>query len=122
MITKEFRVLEYLDSKGIYMSPRTIDWNIGLAKNLRNNKFARLFIEAALDEGMPIQFILSKVVRAYGVKEFAAKIKMPSSNLLRSINPKHNPTIETVNKILKPFSLVLTVGPRKSNKTKKKLA
>ena len=30
-----------------------------------------------------------------GVKEFAAKVRMASPNVLRAINPRHNPTQDT---------------------------
>jgi DNA-binding phage protein len=47
---------------------------------------------AAIDEGVPLQVALAKVVRAMGVKEFAAKVRMPSPNLVRTLNPRHNPS------------------------------
>ena len=93
------------------MANRSIDWNLGLARDLKNPKFAREFIQAALEEGLPLQVVLGKVVRAYGVKEFAAKIGLPSSNLVRAINPKHNPTLATLNRILAPFALEIVAGP-----------
>ncbi len=94
------------------MAYRSVEWEEGLAKDLRNTKFARAFIQSALAEGLSIQVILGKVIRAYGVKEFSAKVKMPSSNLLRVINPNHNPTIATLDKLLKPFGLEITVARR----------
>lgn len=93
------------------MARRSVDWNEGLAKDLRDKKFAQAFIQKALDEGLSLQVVLGKVIRAYGVKEFATKIKVPSSNVVRAINPKHNATLETMNKLLKPFGLEVTVAP-----------
>ncbi len=92
------------------MARRSIDWNDGLAKDLQNMKFAQGFIQSALDEGLSIQQVLGKVIRAYGVKEFSAKAKLPSSNVLRAINPKHNPTLDTMNRLLKPFALQIAVA------------
>jgi DNA-binding phage protein len=92
------------------MARRSKDWNEGLAEDLRNQDFAREFLLAAIDEGVPIQVALGKVVRAMGVKEFAAKIRMASPNVLRAINPRHNPTQDTLNRLLKPFRLKLTVA------------
>ena len=40
-----------------------------------------------------------------GVKEFA------SPNLLRALNPRHNPTQDTLNRLLKPFRLKLSLAP-----------
>ena len=93
------------------MARRSRDWNIGLAQDLRNAEFAREFLMASIDEGVPIQLALAKVIRAMGVKEFAAKVRMASANVLRAINPRHNPTQETLSRLLRPFRLKLTVAP-----------
>jgi len=49
--------------------------------------------------------------RSMGVKEFAAKLRMASPNVLRAINPHHNPTQDTLNRLLRPFSLRLALAP-----------
>ena len=92
------------------MARRSSDWNIGLAEDLRNQEFAREFLLAAIDEGVPLQVALAKVVRAMGVKEFAAKVHMASPNLLRTLNPRHNPTQSTLNRLLKPFRIKLSLA------------
>ena len=69
------------------------------------------FILSAVEEGMSLQQVLGKVIRCYGIKEFSKKVRIPSSNISRAINPKHNPTQKTLNKLLKPFGLKLTVAP-----------
>ena len=93
------------------MARRTEDWNEGLARDLRNPEFAREFLMAAIEEGISLQHALGKVVRAMGVKEFAAKVGMESPNLLRAINPRHNPTQATINRLLNPFGLKLGLAP-----------
>ncbi len=50
------------------MARRSRDWNEGLARDLRNREFAREFLLAAMDEGIPIQTALGKVIRAMGVE------------------------------------------------------
>jgi DNA-binding phage protein len=60
---------------------------------------------------------LRKVIRAMGVKEFAAKVRMASPNVLRAINPGHNPTQDTLNRLLKPFRLRLSLAPLTSKCT-----
>lgn len=87
------------------------EWNVGLAEDLRDREFAREFLLGAIDEGIPLQVALAKVVRAMGVKEFAAKIGMASPNLVRALNPRHNPTQDTLNRLLKPFRLKLSLAP-----------
>jgi putative addiction module killer protein len=93
------------------MARRSRDWNVGLAEDLRDREFAREFLLGAIDEGVPLQVALAKVVRAMGVKEFAAKVRMASPNLLRTLNPRHNPTQDTLNRLLKPFRLKLSLAP-----------
>jgi DNA-binding phage protein len=78
---------------------RSEDWSVGLAKDLRDAAFAREFLLASIDEGVDLQLALGKVIRAMGVKEFAAKVRMASPNVLRAINPRHNPTQDTLNRL-----------------------
>jgi hypothetical protein len=40
------------------------DWNIGLAEDLQDRTFAREFLLAAVAEGVPLQIVLDKVIRA----------------------------------------------------------
>ena len=90
------------------MARRSRDWNEGLAQDLRDQEFAREFLLAAMDEGVPIQVALGRVIRAMGVTEFAANVKMAGPNVLRAINPRHNPTQDTIDRLLKPFGLKLS--------------
>ena len=92
------------------MARRSRDWNKDLALDLRDAEFAREFLLAAIDEGMSVQRALGKVIRAIGVKEFAAKVQMASPNVLRAIHPRHNPTQETLNRLLRPFRLRLSLA------------
>ena len=92
------------------MARRSKDWNTGLAQDLRDPEFAREFLLAAIEEGVPVHQALGKVIRAIGVQEFAAKIRMASPNLLRAIHPRHNPTQATLNRLLKPFQLRLSLA------------
>ena len=55
------------------MARRSEDWNIDLAKRLRNRAFARAFLLAAIDEGLTVQQALAKVIRAIGITKFAAQ-------------------------------------------------
>ena len=93
------------------MARRHRDWNEGLAEDLRDKRFAREFLLAAIDEGVSILVALGKVIRAMGVKEFAASVGMAPPNVLRAINPRHNPTQETLNRLLRPFRLRLSLVP-----------
>ena len=92
------------------MARRSRDWNEGLAQDLRDPEFARDFLLAAMDEGVPIQTALGKVIRAMGVKEFAEQAQMAGPNVLRAIHPRHNPTQATLNRLLKPLCLRLSLA------------
>ena len=93
------------------MTRRSRDWNTGLAADLQDPAFASGFLMAAVDDGVSIQQALGKVIRAMGVKELAGQVQMASPNLLRAINPRHNPTQDTLNRLLRPFGLKLSVAP-----------
>jgi probable addiction module antidote protein len=93
------------------MARRSEDWNTDLAKRLRNPTFARAFLLAAIDEGLTIQQALGKVIRAIGVTEFATQAGMARSNVQRAIRPQRNPTQETLNRLLAPFRLRLSLSP-----------
>ena len=92
------------------MARRSKDWNMGLALDLKNQEFAREFLLSAIEEGVPIQAALAKVIRATGVKEFAAKVGMASPNVVRAINRRYNPTQLTLNRLLRPFKLRLSLA------------
>src|SRR6478752_7995793 len=78
------------------MARRSRYWNEGLADDLQDPEFARQFLTAAVEDGVPLKLALAKVIRATGVKEFSQSVGMPSPNVLRAINPKNNPTQETL--------------------------
>ena len=58
----------------------------------------------------PVQTALGKVIRAIGVKEFGERAGMAGPNVLRAIHPRHNPTQATLNRLLKPFQLRLSLA------------
>ena len=93
------------------MARRSRDWNEGLAHDLKDVEFAREFIMASIDEGVSIQSALGKVIRAMGIKEFSKRSKIASPNVIRAINPRYNPTQATLNRLLRPFGLTLTIAP-----------
>ena len=96
------------------MPKRSKDWNESLAEDLKDLEFAAEFVIAAIEEGANLQEALGKVIRGYGVKEYSEISGLPSSNLLRAIDPDHNPTQSTLNQILEPLNLKLSVSPKKS--------
>jgi len=99
------------------MTRRSRDWNERLAKDLRNTEFAREFVMALLDEGLTLQEALGKTIRTFGIKEFAKRARMSSSNVSRAIRPSHNPSQRILERLLKPFGLQLTAAPAKKGRT-----
>ena len=101
------------------MARRSRDWNEGLARDLQDPAFVREFLLAAVEDGAPVQQALGKVIRAMGVKEYSERTGIASPNVLRAINPRHNPTQATLNRLLRPFGLRLTVAPlRQARRTR----
>jgi DNA-binding phage protein len=98
------------------MARRSKDWNEGLARDLRDPAFARAFLLAAIEDGGSLQQALGKAVRAIGVKEFGERVGMAGPNVLRAIHPRHNPTQATLDRLLEPFGLKLSLAPIKKRK------
>lgn len=92
------------------MAKRTKGEKIVPAHDLRNEEYAREFLIAAVEDGMPIQAALAKVIRATGVKEFGARAHIPGTSVLRAISPRYNPTRRTLNRLLAPFRLRLSLA------------
>jgi DNA-binding phage protein len=93
---------------GDEMVRRSVNYDFGAAEYLKNPERARDFFTIAMDEeGLSLQYTLGTLIRAFGVKEFAEKAGMAAPNVLRAINPRHNPTQETLDRLLKPFGLRL---------------
>jgi DNA-binding phage protein len=101
------------------MARRSEDWNIDLAKRLRNPEFARAFLLAAIEEGLTIQQALGKVIRAIGITEYAAQVDMPRSNVQRAVRPQYNPTQQTLNRLLAPFRLRLSLAPLSTSRRRR---
>jgi len=101
------------------MAKRSTDWNEGLAEDLRDPEFAREFLLAAVEEGIAVQKALGKTIRAMGVKEYAAMTGIASPNVLRAIRAGHNPTQATLDRMLRPFDLKLSVAPIERDKRKR---
>ena len=94
---------------------RSRDWNEDLAAELKDFDFARDFLLAALQEGLPLQKALGKVVRAYGVTEFSDIVGISPPNIVRALDTTSNPTQQTLNRLLEPFGLEVTAGPMRSD-------
>jgi len=52
---------------------RSKDWNEGLAEDLQDATFARQFLAAAVDEGIPLKMALAKVIELAGSKSSPKK-------------------------------------------------
>ncbi len=91
------------------MAKRSKEWDETLQKELRKPRFAKKYIEAAMKEGLPVQIALGQVIRAMGVTEYAEKMGIQSQNLHRLLRKESNPTLETLNILLKPLGLAIGI-------------
>lgn len=102
------------------MPTRSKSWNEYMTEKLRGDReHCRGFLLALLEDGDDLQTALGRFIRYYGVKEYAKLAKMEESALQRAVNPKHNPTVATLEKILAPIKLHLGAKPvpRKKRRT-----
>jgi DNA-binding phage protein len=93
------------------MPTRSCDWSERISKKLRDLDYARDFLSELLNEGDDLQTALGRLIRLYGVKEYAHLVKMDSPAVQRAIDPEHNPTKLTLEKLLAPLHLCLGVKP-----------
>jgi DNA-binding phage protein len=93
------------------MPTRSRDWSEHVSQELKDLEYARGFLSELLDEGDDLQTALGRLIRLYGVKEYAKLVKLDSPAVQRAIDPKHNPTKETLEKLLAPLKLELGVKP-----------
>lgn len=93
------------------MPTRSRDWNEHISKELKDLDYAHTFLAELLDEGDDLQTALGRLIRLYGVKEYAQLVKMDAPAVQRAIHPNHNPTKQTLEKLLAPLKLSLGVKP-----------
>lgn len=93
------------------MARQSRDWRLGLAEDLRSPSFAREFLMCSVNEGTNVQLVLRTVIRTIGVKEFSAKVGMARPSVVRAIRPSCTPSLQTLNRLLKPFRLRVTLAP-----------
>ncbi|AGH94640.1 DNA-binding protein [Pseudobdellovibrio exovorus] len=93
------------------MPTRSSNWSEDVSQELRDTNYAQSFLLALLDEGDDLQTALGRLIRLYGVKEYAQLVEMEDSAIQRAINPAHNPTKGTLEKLLAPLKLSLGVKP-----------
>ena len=89
------------------MPMRSRDWNEGLSERLQDLEYASDFLLTLVEEGHSLQEALGITIRGYGVREFSHLIDLNESAIQRAIDPNHNPTKSTLEKLLTPFSLRL---------------
>lgn len=72
------------------------------------------YLEAALEQDDPffIAAAIGDVAKARGVSAFAKETKLSREAIYKAFKPGGNPTLETINKALKPLGMRLTLAPR----------
>ncbi len=93
------------------MPTRSREWSESVSEDLKDMDYAQTFLSALLEEGDDLQTALGRLIRLYGVKEYAALVKMNEPAVQRAINPDHNPTKQTLEKLLAPLKLSLGIKP-----------
>jgi DNA-binding phage protein len=93
------------------MPTRSSNWSERVSQELKDTGYAQIFLLALLEDGDQLQEALGRLIRLYGVKEYAQLAKMEESAIQRAINLAHNPTKDTLEKLLAPLKLSLGVKP-----------
>jgi DNA-binding phage protein len=93
------------------MKGSTVNWEDGLMENLRDPEFAKGYVAACLEEGVPLEIALRDVVRGQGVAKVARRAHLDRSDVIRALRPQVNLTLGTVERLLSGVGLVLAVRP-----------
>ncbi len=93
------------------MPTRSRDWNEEVSQELKDPAYAQGFLQELLSEGDDLQTALGRLIRLYGVKDYAKLVEMDEPAIQRAINPEPNPTKQTLEKLLAPLNLSLGVKP-----------
>ena len=100
------------------MKGSTVSWEKGLMEDLRDPEFARGYVEACLEEGIPLELALADVVKAQGVAKVARRAHLDRPNLIRALRPKANPTVSTLRRLLNGLGLELAVRTQRDKRPK----
>ena len=88
---------------------RSSYWREELADEFENIGFRReYFLSLIEEEQLDVKEALKRAVKAMGVKEFAAVVEMPPSNVSRTLS-SHDYKLRTLEKFIAAFGLSLSV-------------
>lgn len=90
------------------------NWEDSLMEDLKDPVIAKSYIEGCLEEGVTLQTALRDVIKAQGFGKVAKKAHIARPNVIRAVQPKANPTVETMQKLLHGVGLDLSVRPWKT--------
>jgi probable addiction module antidote protein len=102
------------------MKGSTVSWEDGLMERLRDPDYAKGYVDACLEEGVPLEVALGDVVRAQGVGNVARRAHLDRPNVIRALRPKANPTLGTLKRLLSGVGLELAVRSRKTVKRQRR--
>ena len=91
------------------MKGRLLKWEDDLLGRLRDQEFAREYVQTCLEEGLPITEAVSAVIRAHGLDKVAKRAHMAKPNLLRAVRAGANPTLETLRQLLNSIGMDVAV-------------
>ena len=82
-----------------------------LAKELRNPKFAKGFLQSLMEgnDGLSLVEALKHTIRRMGIREFSQISNIPEKSISRMLNSSSTPKLETLNKYCAPFGLKVSL-------------
>jgi len=98
------------------MRKKLVSYHDDLMENLRNPQERAEYINAALEDGDPkvLLMALRHVAEATGgMRNLSAKAKLSRETLYRTLSPRGNPELSSLDRIFRSLGLALRVEPRK---------
>jgi probable addiction module antidote protein len=93
---------------------KSVSYQEGLLKSLKDPEDAAAYINAALEEGDEklLLVALRNVAEAHGMTAVARKARVNRENLYRMLSKKGNPRLQNIEAVLEACGLKLAVQPR----------
>lgn len=90
------------------------DMHESLDRDFRDPEYAALYLNDALQEGSPEEFLLAlrNIIRAtQGMSQIAAETELGRESLYKALSESGNPQFATVQKVIAALGLQLSVEP-----------
>jgi probable addiction module antidote protein len=94
--------------------PRSVAYDAFLIESLKNQRRAKAYLNAALEDGDPRVFLMAlrNVTQARGFSKVAAKSTLNRESLYKMLSKRGNPSLQSLNALLDSLGFHLAVAAK----------